>query len=71
MVFNWKLLKRMGFNPVYVFIQPLRNEQDTTQGQILNRFDGGALGVMDIVTGNGHGDQISNPRRDCFDFTYR
>ena len=31
--------------------------------------DGGARGVMVIVVGNGHGDTISNPRRDWLHFT--
>ena len=30
----------------------------------IQKHDGGARGVMDIVVGNGHGDTSSNPGRD-------
>ena len=40
---------------------------DGTQSYITN--DGGALGVMVIVVGNGHGDTSSNPGQDWLHFT--
>ena len=38
------------------------------EGRNLSRY-GGALGVMVIVVGNGHGDTSSNPGRDWLHFT--
>ena len=44
-------------------VRGLASTEDSVDASI-QRFEGGARGVMVIVVGNGHGDTSSNPERD-------